>query len=167
MKNIRIELKWAVLFTISYLTWMLLEKTLGWHDENISNQYWLRFFYIPISILFYFLALKESRRRIYQEHISWLQAFWNGLLLAFFIVLLVPASQYVIHTHISPEFFENMIAYNVENGLMSREEAEENFTLQSYIYGSAITAAIAGTIASALVAVFVSRLKQEKNTSPE
>jgi len=161
MKNIKIELKWAILFTISYLTWMLLEKTLGWHDEKIDNQYWLRFFYIPISILFYFLALKESRRRIYQKQITWLQAFWNGLLLAFFIVLLIPVSQYIIHTYLSPEFLPNMIQYSVKNDLMTVEEANAEYNLRSYIFGSMITGAIAGTIASGLVAIFVSRLKEE------
>jgi len=167
MKNIKIELKWAILFTIAYLTWMLLEKTLGWHDEKVDNQYWLRFFYIPISILFYFLALKESRRRIYHKHISWLQAFWNGLLLAFFIVLLVPFSQYIIHTYLSPEFFPNMIKYSVNNELLTLEEAEAEYNLRSYIFGSMITAAIAGTIASGLVAIFVSRLKEEPLTDDE
>ena len=65
MKNIKIEFKWAIIFTIMTLVWMLLEKTLGWHDEKIADHYWLTLLFIPIAIFMYLLALREKRRQIH------------------------------------------------------------------------------------------------------
>lgn len=36
MHNIRIEVKWAVLFSIMSLAWMLLEKLSGLHEKYID-----------------------------------------------------------------------------------------------------------------------------------
>jgi hypothetical protein len=32
MKKFRIEVKWGILFFLSGLAWMALEKNLGWHS---------------------------------------------------------------------------------------------------------------------------------------
>ncbi len=38
MKNYALELKWAINFSIASLLWMILEKTLGWHDQYLAKQ---------------------------------------------------------------------------------------------------------------------------------
>ncbi|WP_240607669.1 hypothetical protein [Marixanthomonas spongiae] len=52
MKKLYIELKWAVIFMVTLLCWMLLEKTLGWHGENIADHWWMTMLFAPFAVLF-------------------------------------------------------------------------------------------------------------------
>ena len=63
MKKIFIEFKWAIIFTITLLAWMLLEKTLGWHEEQIADHQWLTLLFAPFAILMYLLEKKAGLRR--------------------------------------------------------------------------------------------------------
>jgi hypothetical protein len=159
MKVIQIELKWAVLITVATLAWMLLEKTLGWHDAQIANHYWLTLLFFPILIFFYTLAIREKRRKYYKGNMSWLQGFSSGLILSAFLALLSPAAQYVTHRYISPDYFDAIIQHSVATNTMSLEEAKQYFTLQSYILQAAIGAIVGGIVISAVVAVFLKRRK--------
>ncbi len=157
MKKIKIELKWAFIFTIATLIWMMLEHTFGWDTEFIEERWWITLFFIPIGILFFYLALKEKRRRHFNGSITWLQAFGSGCLLSLFIALLSPITQYISQEYIAPSFFGNIIAYSVDNRILTQEDAIENFRLESYIVQSAIGALGAGILTSALVALIVRR----------
>lgn len=157
MKHIRIELKWAVIFTIMTLAWMLLEKTLGWHDEDIADHYWLTLLFIPFAVFMYVLEIREKRRRFYNKKISWRQAFLSGLLMSVFVALLSPLAQYITHNYITPEYFKNVIDYSVTNKLMTIEAANSYFNINSYILQSVLGALIGGITTSAIVAVFMRR----------
>jgi peptidoglycan/LPS O-acetylase OafA/YrhL len=157
MKNLKIELKWAIVFTIALLAWMFLEKTLGWHEENIADHYWLTLLFMPIAILMYVLALREKRRRYYDKKMTWLQGFLSGLMVSVFVALLSPVAQYVTHNYITPEYFPNIIEYSVTNEIMTLKAANEYFNIQSYMLQSAIGALAIGAITSAIVAVFMRR----------
>jgi hypothetical protein len=157
MKKIQIELKWAIVFTIMSLAWMLLEKTLGWHDENISDHYWLTLLFIPFAILMYVLEIREKRRRYYNKKITWKQAFLSGALMSVFVALLSPISQYITHNYITPEYFNNVIEYSTTNELMTIEKANEYFNITSYMLQAAIGALVVGVITSAIVALFMRR----------
>ena len=62
MKNIKIELKWAFIFILTMLLWMLFEKSMGWHDEKIADHAtYTNFFAIP-AILVYVFALLDKKR---------------------------------------------------------------------------------------------------------
>ncbi len=157
MRYIIIELKWAIIFTVSMLVWMLLEHTMGWHDAYIAEHWWLTLLFIPVAFLLYYLALKEKRRRFYNGKITWFQAFLSGCLLGLFVALLSPLAQYINHEYIAPSYFPNIIAYSVDNSLLTREEAVANFNLKSYMLQSAVGAIVAGIITSAIVALLVKR----------
>lgn len=157
IRKVRIELKWAIIFTIMMLAWMLLEKTLGWHDEKIADHYWLTLLFLPFSIFMYILAMRETRRRVYGRKLTWLQGFTSGLTLTLFIALLSPLAQYITHNYITPKYFENVINYSVTNNLMKINEANEYFSLNNYLWQSFIGAILGGAITSALVALFMKR----------
>jgi len=74
--------------------------------------------------------------------------------------LLTPLVQWITHTIITPDFFENIRAYSVEQGMMTQEEAEGYFSLSGYIVQSMIGALGMGIITSAIVAFFT----RTKNT---
>lgn len=159
MKAIKIELKWAILITVAALVWMLLEKTLGWHNEQIADHYWLTLLFFPILVFLYTLALREKRRKYYQGAMTWPQGFKSGFLLSAFLALFSPLTQYITHTYISPNYFENITAHAVTTREMSLAEATQHFTLQSYIIQAAIGAVVGGIVISAVVAVFLKRTK--------
>ena len=157
MNKIKIELKWAFIFTIFTLVWWLLEKTLGWHDEKIANHFWLTLLFFPFVVFMYVLAIREKRRRHYSKRITWKQAFLSGLLLSIFAAALSPISQYITHNYITPEFFVNVKESSITNNLMSIEAANEYFNLNGYMYRSIIACIVGGSLVSALVGFLLRR----------
>lgn len=157
MKKIYIELKWAIIFTITLLCWMLLEKTLGWHEEKIADHQWLTLFFVPFAVLIYLLALREKRRRVYDRKITWVQGFVSGVILTIFIVLLSPLAQYITHNYITPEYFNNVRAYSITNDLMTRTKANEYFSINNYLWQAAFGALCFGIVTAAITAIFVKK----------
>ncbi|QIE60597.1 DUF4199 domain-containing protein [Rasiella rasia] len=157
MKAIKIELKWAFIFTITTLVWMLFEKTLGWHDEKIADHFWLTLLFLPFAILMYVLVMREKRRRHFDKKMTWTQGFVTGAKMALFVALLSPLAQYITHHYITPEYFNNVASYSVTNDLMSIEEANDYFNINNYIWQAAVGALGGGLVISALVAVFMKR----------
>jgi hypothetical protein len=47
-----------------------------------------------------------------------------------------------------------MIAYSVENGILTSEQAAENFSLSNYILQSIIGSLLMGILTSAMVSIF-------------
>lgn len=157
MRQIQIELKWAFIFTIVTLCWMLLEKTLGWHDEQIEDHWWLTLFFAPFAFLMYVLLMREKRRRVFQNTLTWKQGFIAGLIMTVFITLLSPVTQYITHNFITPEYFENVSNFSVTNDLMSIKEANERFNINSYLLQAAVGSFVFGLGTSAIVAIFMRR----------
>ncbi|HBY66829.1 MAG TPA: DUF4199 domain-containing protein [Flavobacteriaceae bacterium] len=155
MNKIYIELKWAIIFMITLLSWMLLEKTLGWHEEEIADHWWLTMLFAPFAIFIYLLAVREKRRRVYNKKITWLQGFISGVILTLFVALLSPIAQYITHNYITPEYFKTVIEYSVTNDLMTRTKANDYFNITNYMWQSAFGALGFGIVTAAIVAVFV------------
>ena len=157
MKNFRLELKWAVIYTLTLLLWMVFELLMGWHDEHIDMHHiYTMLFYIPSIILYYF-ALSDKRNNFYGGIITFKQAFLSGLILSVFIALLAAPAQYITSTYITPQYFDNVIAYAVESGKIAPDEAASFFNLKSYMIQSVAGSLAFGLVLSALVAFFVKR----------
>jgi len=156
MKNVKIELKWAIIFTLTTLAWMLLEKTLGFHDERIENYWWLILLYLPVAFFIYILAMRETRRRVYKGVMTWRQGFLSGLLMAVFVTLLSPLAQYVTHNYITPEYFESVRDYSVTNEFLTLEQANNYLNITSYRW-QAVIGSFLGGIATAAIGAFVTR----------
>jgi hypothetical protein len=154
MNKFQIEIKWGLLFILSGLIWMVLEKSLGWHDELLEKHATYTMFYAPIAIALYVLALREKKKTFYKGEMTYLQGLISGLLLTLVVVLLTPLSQYISHEYISPDYFLNIRKLSLEKGEMTLEEAEIHFSLMSYIQQSLIFAAFMGVLTSAIVALF-------------
>jgi hypothetical protein len=139
------------------LVWMLLEKTLGWHDAQIADHKWITMLFVPFAVFMYVLAMRETRRRFYNRKITWLQGFLSGLIITIFIALLSPLAQYLTHNYITPEYFENVKDYSITNKLMTIETANEYFNLNTYLLQSFFGALLGGVLTSAIVAIFLRR----------
>ncbi|MBC6366477.1 DUF4199 domain-containing protein [Algoriphagus sp. AK58] len=154
MKNFQIEIKWGILFVLSGLIWMVLEKSLGWHDVKIEQHATYTLFYAPIAVLIYVFALRDKKRNFYSGKMNYIQGLISGLVVTFVVVIFTPLSQYISHEFISPDYFPNIIKLSVDKGMMSQEEAEGHFTLLNYIQQSLLFAGFMGLLTSAVVALF-------------
>ncbi|NVJ86936.1 MAG: DUF4199 domain-containing protein [Algoriphagus sp.] len=155
MKNIRFEIKWAIVFLIVTLLWMAFEKSMGWHDELIADHATYTNLYAIPAILVYVFALQDKKKNFYNGQMTYKQSLVSGLIITLIVALLSPFNQYLISTFITPEYFQNIIDYSVSNGIMSQTEAEAYFSLKNYMLISVFGAAFMGLITTLLVSLFV------------
>jgi hypothetical protein len=154
MKKYSIEIKWAILFVIAQLLWMLFERVAGLHNENIEHHAVFTNFFMVVAIAVYVVALLDKRKNSFGGKMNWIQGFISGLIITLGVTILTPLSQYITSTLITPDYFDNMIAFTVESGQKSLEEAEAYFNLKSYMIQSTMFAPVAGLLTSAIVAIF-------------
>ena len=157
MKKFSIEIKWGIIFSIVSLLWMFLEKGLGWHDENIAQHAIYTNIFAIVAIALYVFALLDKRKNFYNGKMTWTQGFISGIIISVVVAIISPLAQYITHQFITPDYFPNVIEYSVESGAMSRDAAEEYFSLRSYIIQSFFFALVVGVVTSAIVALFVRR----------
>lgn len=156
MEKIRLEIKWAMLFIVMTLLWMVLEKLVGLHSTHIDlHMYLTNLFAIP-AILVYVFALKEKKKKDFNGQITFKQGLFSGLIMTLLITIFAPLTQWVISTIITPEYFPNVIAHSVETGYHSSlEEAQTYFNLKNYMVQSTIGTLIMGIVTTLIVAFFL------------
>lgn len=160
MKSISIELKWAILFSIVGLLWMVLEKAVGLHDKYLDYQMYLTNLFAIPAIWMMALALKDKKKNFYQGQMSYKQGLISGIILSFMIALLSPAMQWITSYVITPEYFPNVIKRSVEIGYFkTTAEAEAQFNYPNYAKQGAIAALAMGIITTAILMIFIRRKK--------
>ncbi|CAH0336048.1 hypothetical protein FVB9288_01720 [Flavobacterium sp. CECT 9288] len=162
MKKLKIEIKWAILFSIMTLLWMVLEKLSGLHSTYIDYHFYLTNLFAIPAIVFMVLALQEKKKVYYGGQMSYKQGLISGIILSVIIALLSPLTQWIISYVISPEYFPNVIKRSVEIGYFkSIAEAEANFNYPNYAKQGAIGALIMGIVTTAIAMIFIRSKKLE------
>jgi hypothetical protein len=159
MKNFSIEIKWALRFTLLTLAWAIGEKFIGLHDEHINNYGMCSFLFVFPAVLFFFQAINEKKKYVYNNSMTFRQGFVCGVILSFIISLLNPLAQLVIYKSITPHFFDTIIAYKVKNGYLRIENAKVYFNLKTYMIESTFIGLSKGIITGAIVSVFIRNKK--------
>lgn len=155
MNRFIIEIKWGIIFSQITLVWMIIEKSVGLHDQLIAKQaIYSNLFAIP-AIIVYVLALKNKKKAFYNNNINWAQAFVSGIYLSIVIALLSPLIQYITFEFISPNYFENMVKHTVSNKILSFEKATEIFNERSYIIQNSIASLSMGVVTAAVISYFI------------
>ncbi|MES2410888.1 MAG: DUF4199 domain-containing protein, partial [Bacteroidota bacterium] len=159
MKNYSIEIRWTIRFILLVLAWAIGEKYAGLHDQYIDKYaLYTNLFAIP-AFLFYYLALAEKKKYIYRGQMTWTQGFITGVILSFFIAVLMPIAQLVIYKSITPHFFENIIEYKTKSPLLNRhmalKDAQSYFSLKSYMIQSVFTSLSMGIMTGACGSLFL------------
>ncbi|MBA2500812.1 MAG: DUF4199 domain-containing protein [Chitinophagaceae bacterium] len=154
MKNIKIEIKWAIIFVIITLVWMVLERQAGLYNENIDKHASFSYFFAIPAITLYVFALLDKRKNHYHGTMNYKQGFVTGLIITLFVTVLCPLTQYITTTYIATDYFPNVIKHAVSQGKMTQAEAESFFNLNSYIWQGLLGTAMMGTVTSAIVAIF-------------
>ncbi len=160
MKRFKIEMKWALIYSVSLICWMFIEKTVGLHDRYIDRQLLLTNLFGIVGALIFFFAIREKKINYYGNSMYWTQGFLSGVYLAVFIAILGPLVNYITYNVISPDYFENMIRYYVTEGLQKKENAELFFSLRSYVIQGSMGGLSAGILASAAIALILRNKKQ-------
>ncbi|MGO2102022.1 MAG: DUF4199 domain-containing protein [Psychroflexus halocasei] len=156
MKITIVELKWGLIFIVTSLLWMYLEKLVGLHSTHIDlHMYLTNLFAIP-AILIFVLALKDKKKKDYNDSISFKQAFISGLIITLIITIFSPLTQIITSNIITPEYFQNVIGYSVNSGYYeTQQEAKSYFNLENYIYQSVIGSLVMGVLTSLIVSYFI------------
>lgn len=163
MNQYKIEIKWAILFAIMGLLWMLLEKLAGLHSQYIDKHAsYTNFIAIP-AIAIYVFALLDKKHNFYNGQITYKQGFLSGLIITVLVTLLSPITQTITSRYITPEYFPNVIQYVVLKGEMTPKAASDYFNLKNYIIQGLIGAPIMGILTTAIVMLFV----RSKKKSPK
>lgn len=156
MKPIKIEVKWAILFSIMTLLWMVMEKVAGLHGKYIDyHMYLTNLFAIP-AIWMMVLALKEKKKLDYAGNITYVQGLVSGIYLSLIIAALTPLTQWITTYVITPEYFPNVIKRSVEIGYYkTTEEAIANFNYKNYAIQGTIAAFVMGLLTTAIAMIFI------------
>lgn len=156
MGNIKTEIKWAIIFSIMSLLWMLLEKLSGLHGKYIDYHLYLTNLFAIPAIWVMVLALKDKKRKDFNSQISYTQGLVSGIILSVAIALLSPLTQWITSYAITPEYFPNVIKRSVELGYYkTTEEAQANFNYKNYAIQGAIGALIMGIATTAIAMIFI------------
>lgn len=157
MHKIKLEIKWALIFVVTMLLWMFLERIAGLHDQYIEWHPVLTNLVAIPALIIYYLALTDKRKSQYSGYMTYNQGFICGLVITLIITALSPATQYITSKFITPDYFDNMIAYTTRDNLMPKEDAEAYFNLKNYIMQSIMFSPVMGLITTAIIAFFTKR----------
>jgi hypothetical protein len=156
MKNVTLEIKWAIFFSLMTLAWMFLEKVSGLHSTYIDYHLYLTNLFAIPAIWMMVLALKDKKKNFYHGQMSYTQGLVSGIILSVFIALISPLTQWVISYVITPEYFPNVIKRSVEIGYFATtEEAEAQFNYPNYAKQSAIGSLFMGILTTVIAMLFL------------
>lgn len=163
MKNLRIEFKWAMIFTILSVLWMYVEKNMGWHDNAIFNhQFYTELVIIPVL---YFIVLifelREKKKNYFNNKITWEQALVSGGIVAVIVCVFSPLLQYYFSAVISPHYFEKATEIMVKNGRVTRESAEDVYNLKASMIDAILFNLAMGIVSAAIIGYFIKTPKEE------
>lgn len=156
MKNIKIEIKWAIIFSIMGLLWMLLEKVSGLHGRYIDYHLYLTNLFAIPAIIVMVMALKDKKKNFFNGQMTYKQGLISGVIISVIIALISPLTQWITSFVISPEFFPNVIKRSVELGYYATTaDAEAQFNYPNYAIQGAIGALVMGIITTAIAMIFI------------
>ena len=164
MDKIKIEIKWALIFSLMTLAWIFIERIAGLHSENINlHPYLTNIFAVP-AIIVMVLALKYKKKNFYNGSMTYMQGLISGVILSAFIAILSPLTQWIITNVISPDFFKNMIVFTLDLGYYKTQaEAEAYFNYENYAKQSAIGAFVMGVITTAVAMILLQTKNKTKH----
>ncbi|GAB1395999.1 hypothetical protein MASR1M65_07760 [Saprospiraceae bacterium] len=161
MKNIKIEIKWAIIFSVVGLLWMLLEKLSGLHGKYIDYHLYLTNLFAIPAIIVMVMALKDKKKNFYNGQMTYNQGLISGIILSVIIALISPLTQWITSYVITPEYFPNVIKRSVEIGYFkTTAEAEAQFNFQNYVIQGLIGALVMGIVTTAIAMIFIRTKKR-------
>jgi len=154
------EIKFALIFSGLNILWMLGEKLAGLHDVHIADHaFYTNYFAIP-SILLYAVAMYQKQTLLGGE-MNFKQGFMSGIGITMIVTALTPVVQFFIYTIITPEYFINVRAFAIHEG-MKPEVVDTHFTLNSYILLSVFTGFVYGVFTTIFTTIMVRYIRMRR-----
>ena len=150
MNKYSVEIKWSLIYGAIYLVWMLLEKTLGFHSTKAIKEPLFNLLFIPVSVVIYYLALREKKKVVFNNDIEWKQGFASGIVLSFLVTIISTTVVFITFSLISPTFFENFIEV-----VKDKERAQFNFNLPVFVKNNIFDKLSFGVVFSAIISYFI------------
>ena len=155
MVTIKLEIKWAILFSMAVMLWMLLEKLSGLHDQYFTYDIYLTNLFAIPAITMIVLTLKEKKGKFYQGSMNYMQGLISGFILSIIITIISPLTQYITTYYTTPDYFPNVNKRSFELGYCTTtEKAKSNFNYQNYAIQGAIFALVMGISTTAIAMLF-------------
>lgn len=152
----KIEIKWAFIFILMSLLWMLLEKLSGLHSTYIDYHLYLTNLYAIPAILVYVFALRDKKYNFYNGQMTYMKGLVSGVIITLIVALFSPLTQWITSYVITPEYFPNVIKRSVELGYYPTiEDAEAYFNYKNYAVQSVFGALVMGVVTTLIVMIFV------------
>ncbi len=148
------EIKWGLIFTLVAFLWITLEWAVGLHGKHIGWHPILTNLFVIPAIWVMVLAIKDKRRAL-DGKITFSQVLLCGIAISVIVALLAPLTQWIFHSFISPNYFENAINYAVQNGKATSTQAEAFFNLKSYMLQGSLGGLVMGTLTSLVLAAIM------------
>ena len=160
MEKFGIEIKRAAIITLALCAWGLIEKKMGLHSDfsNIIISLLLQYLLI---ILLLFIAFIDKKKNFYNNQWTFKQAFKFGLFLTGLLTILNPLAQYILYESISPDYFENIIEYQLAKGRSTREELLSIHNIDLKIREGVTNTLSIGVIFTAMFAFILKNKTQE------
>ncbi|MGC4234504.1 MAG: DUF4199 domain-containing protein [Niabella sp.] len=156
MKKYSIEIKWAIIFIVMTLLWMLLEKLAGLHSTHIDKHMYLTNLFAIPAVIIMVLALKDKKKNYYGGQMNYKQGLVSGIIISVIIAILNPLTQWITSYVISPEYFSNVIEYSLKTGYhKTREAAEAYFSYKNYAVQGTVGALVMGIVTTAIAMIFI------------
>ena len=109
----------------------------------------------------YSLLLSIKKKNFYNNQWTFKQAFKFGLFLTGLLTILNPLAQYILYESISPDYFENIIEYQLAKGRSTREELLSIHNIDLKIREGVTNTLSIGVIFTAMFAFILKNKTQE------
>ena len=150
MDKYKIEVKWSLIFAITYFLWLLIEKYLGFHSQKALQEPLFNLIFAFILLILYFFALKNKKEVVFNNQISWKESFASGLILSLLATVTTTFVVYVVFTYVSPHYFETAISLS-----KNKEFAEYNYNLPTFIKNNIFDKLSFGVVFTACISFFI------------
>ncbi|MFB2119935.1 DUF4199 domain-containing protein [Parapedobacter sp. 2B3] len=147
-------IRYGILFALAIFLWAVAETVLGLHNRYIQYHEYLSYFFAVPSVGIMYWGIRASGST--QGHgMRFRKAFVTGLGITAVVTLLCPVVWYVFCTFVNPMFLDNMARHATETKSMPPLLATQRYALSNYIYISAFSTAVIGSIISLVIAVIM------------
>jgi hypothetical protein len=149
MKKNTLEIKWALVLTLTQLLWIACEKQAGLYTIHIEDySLYTSLFFFP-ALVVYSLALHDFRKKQRSETLSYKQGLFTGLRIMYISTMLSP-----ITITIRFIFFD-------QNGILPVDSGSNSSFLWILITGFIATPVI-GFILAAIIPLFFREKKKDQ-----
>ena len=105
----------------------------------------------------------EKKEKVFNGNCNFKQAYFSGFNLTVLITVISPLVYYITYSIISPDYFDKVIAFQVEAGKMTQEEALDSYNLGTYLIQSVVGTFLLGMLISTGLASVIRTKPVEKN----